>query len=79
MIESELMVLDRAHRLFAGHPEAPAWDAGRPPHRGAARYPQAPNVGAGQRAYELAADQALQERLLGIVHAADEPARTRSA
>ncbi|WP_407685416.1 C40 family peptidase [Mycobacterium sp. HUMS_1102779] len=62
MIESELMVLDRAHRLFAGHPEAPAWDAGRPPHRGAARYPQAPNVGAGQRAYELAADRGRELR-----------------
>jgi ABC-type branched-subunit amino acid transport system ATPase component/ABC-type branched-subunit amino acid transport system permease subunit len=36
-------------------------------------------VAYGGGAYELAADQALQERLLGIVHAADEPARTRSA
>ncbi|WP_369741359.1 C40 family peptidase [Mycobacterium servetii] len=56
------MVLDRAHRLFAGHTEAPAWDAGRPPHRGAARYLQAPNVGAGQRAYELAADRGRRRR-----------------
>lgn len=60
MIESELAVLGRAHRLFAGHTEAPAWDAGPPPGRGAPRHPAAPNGVAGQRAYQLAADQGRQ-------------------
>jgi len=60
MSESELAVLGRAHRLFGGHSEAPAWDAGPAPGRAALPRQASPNGVAGQRAYQLAADQGRQ-------------------
>ncbi|MFY2859215.1 C40 family peptidase [Mycobacterium sp. THU-M104] len=59
-MESELAVLGRAHRLFTGHSEAPAWNPVLPPDRGTPRRPAPPNVVAGPRAYHLAAEHARQ-------------------
>lgn len=74
MIESEIAVLGRAHRLFADRTEAPVWNPGPPPDRGAPRDRAGPDAGAGQRSYHLAADH-LRQRLAAVAATDAEAAR----
>ena len=60
MIDNELTVLGRAHRLFAGHTAASTWDTVAMPERGWPWPPGVPPAEAPHRAYQIAADESRQ-------------------
>lgn len=57
MTESEIEVLTRAHRLFAGNTNQPTLDAGAAPYRGLLQRAGGPNDVVAQGAYLIAADR----------------------
>jgi cell wall-associated NlpC family hydrolase len=58
VIDSEVQVLSRAHRLFAGSTTHTTLDAGTAPHQAMLRQAALLNNGAGQGNYPLAAEEA---------------------
>lgn len=60
MTESEIEVLTRAHRLFAGNTGLPTLDAGTAPYRGLLQLAGGPNSVVAQGIYRLAADRGRQ-------------------
>ncbi len=67
MTESEIEVLTRAHRLFAGNASRPSLDAGTAPYRGLLQRAGGLNGVVGQGTYLLAADRG-RHRLQSAAH-----------
>ncbi len=57
MTESEVEALSRAHQLFAGSSRRPGLDAGTAHYSGPLQGGDGPSLGAGHRAYQLAAQR----------------------
>jgi len=76
--ESEIEVLSRAHRLFAGGTRKSTLDAGTAQYRGWLQRATGPNSGVAHGGYRLAADQGRQ-RLLSAAGTDAEAARVIAA